>query len=72
MVLQGGVILIRNPQALPGQEKIRKAASQPDVRGMQTELADAKKKALVAEVRLEAYGLASELNVDIAKMPYIR
>lgn len=51
--------------------KARKAQSQPDIAGMQRDLAEARQSALTSRIQLEAYGMAAELGVEIAKMPYI-
>ena len=51
--------------------KADKASKTPDVEALNAQIAEANKRALNAELELKATGIAAELGVSTAKVPYL-
>lgn len=66
-------------QGLTGEEmaqainmfKADKASKTPDIESLNAQIAEANKRALNAELELKATGIATELGVSAAKVPYL-
>lgn len=66
-------------QGLTGEEmaqaisafKEDKASKEPDIEGLNAKLEEANKKALDAEMKLKANGIANDLEVPSTKVPYL-